>query len=239
MQNRFISIDSVVSSILLEIGDESNKRYKLRARQWALEEYRRINMFLSDFYLERKTPIDEINSGDIPEDCVKLLAVGIYRNGKFVPFVKVYDMSINPEDTEDGIYDSSTKLQDNASVRVKSSAVNANGYWMEDKEHSRFFVRNYRKQEDTTSNIRDRVVIRYRTTGLDLGGDIQIPIEARDYIVAEVTNKFMGKGIPVRPTNDEKMRQQWKSDEYKEAYLSLIYEPSSFFEVKDALYSNS
>ena len=234
MADNFVLLDTVVASILLEIGDEANKRYQLKARQWALDEYRRINVHLSDIYYERRVEIDDNNTGQIPDESVKLITVGTYRNGVFDPFVKLPDMSIRPEDISDGIYD---KANDIKLLQQRGA------YWREDKEHGRFFVRSFRQTansiEDTTSNIRNKVIIRFRTTGLNLGGDIFIPAEARDFIVASVAHKFMAKSIPVRVTNMVLMEDQKAVDKFREDYVELLYGIGNMYEVKDALFGRT
>jgi len=238
MPDNFVLLDTVVASILLEIGDEANKRYQLKARQWALDEYRRINVHLSDVYYERKAEIDENNTGQIPDESVKLITVGIYRNGVFDPFVKLPDMQFLPEDMSDGIYDSKSIFPINP-----DQVLTGGGYWKEDREHSRFFVRNFRQTnngiEDTTSVIRSKVVIRFRTTGLNLGGDIFIPAEARDFIVASVAHKFMAKSIPVRVTNMVLRDDQAQVDKFREDYMALLYEPGNMYEIRDALFGRT
>ena len=238
MPSNFVSLGTMVASVLLEIGDEGNKKYLIRARQWILDEYRRVNTSISDVYLERKIEVDENNIGEIPEDSVKIISVGVYRNGTYRPFMKRNDLSILAEDISDGIYDQTQTAND---IGTSTNPVNGLGYWMEDKEHGRLFVRNFRVDlegtvQDTTSNIRNRVVIRYRTTGLNIGGDIQIPIEARDFIVAAVAYKFAVKAIPIRLTNAALNSQAIQVDIYKDDYTALLYEPQSFYEVKDALF---
>lgn len=233
MSSNFVSLDSLISSVLLEIGDEANRRYVLKTRQWVLDEYRRVNTHMSNVYLERKVEIDDNHACDIPEECVKLLTVGIYRNGVFDPFMKLPDMQIMPEDQEDGIYD-----QSDVATTINNESVG--GYWTEDKEHSRFFVRNYSivngTQTDTTSNVSTKIVIRYRTTGLNPGGDIFIPIEAKDLIVAAVAYKFACKSIPVRLTNGALQALAIQVDMYKDEYRALLYEPGSFYEIRDAIF---
>ncbi len=233
MSGNFVTLDNIVASILLEIGDEGNKRYAIKARQWALDEYRRLNTHLSNVYMERKVEIDDNNTGEIPEESVKLVSVGIYKNGQFSPFVKLPDMQLMAEDIQDNIFDPKD-IQPIKTDRFKG------GYWCEDKENSRFFVRNYSNTgsniEDTTFNIKTRVVIRYRTSGLNLGGDIFIPGEARDYIVSSVAFKFKKNNIPVRLTNLALQQEAIQVDFYKDAYTALLYEPGSFYEIKDAIF---
>jgi hypothetical protein len=244
--SNFVSIDTIISRILLDIGDEENSRYAIRAGQWALDAYRRINVHLSSFYLERKVTLDDIYSAPIPKDCVKMLAVGIYRNGEFWSFTKKPELSLMPPDAEDGIYvpdESEGVMLPVTGGKFGRSGSNM-GYWVEDPEHCRFFVRNWRYSTrdgvnfDTTSEIADKVIIRYKTTGIDCGNDICVPTEAQDLVVAMAVYKFAMRNIPARLTADEKDRYERELSALQENYESLLYEPHNFWEVKDAIFSS-
>jgi len=239
----FVSIDTIISRILVDIGDEENQRYAIRAGQWALDVYRRINVNLSSFYLERKVTLDAIYSAPIPKDCIKLLSVGIYRHGEFWPFTKKPDLSLMPVDIEDGIYESHASEGKDIPIRggkFGRSSSNA-GYWVEDPENCRFFVRNWRYLNngtslETTQDIADKVIIRYKTTGIDCGNDVLVPSEAQDLIVSMVVYRFAMKNIPNRLTADEKNRYEREVAQHQEDYEALLYEPHNFWEVKDAVF---
>jgi len=246
-KNNFVTLDHVVAKVLLEIGDEENRRYYVRAAQWSLDFFRRINMSYSPFYLERKVTVNQdLYYFDTPNDSVKILSVGIYRNGEFWPFTKKPDLSILPVDVEDGIYESDT--MDGVSIPDKGHTFGFNGanigYWKEDTENCRVFVRNYRYSstvngyEDYTSAITDKVIVRYKTTGLDCSGDICIPVEADELIAQYVYYKFMRKNIPVQVTADEKDRQERIVNSLQEDYETLKYEPHNFWEVRDMLFGS-
>jgi hypothetical protein len=245
--SNFISIDTIVSLILLEIGDEENSRYAIRAGQWALNAYRDINMHESPFYLERKVTLDSIYSADIPKDCVKMLSVGVYRHGEFWAFTKKPDLSLLPADIEDGIYVSSdTESKDIQTRGGKFGRGSSNfGYWAEDPEHCRFFVRNFRfdSQEgavlDNTSSIFDKVIIRYKTTGINCGTDICVPAETQDLLVAMVVYKFAMKNIPFKMSADERDRYERDLNAKQDKYETLMYEPHNFWELKDTVFGSS
>lgn len=246
--NNFVSIDTIIARILLEIGDEEHKRYYTRAAQWALDTFRRINVHESPFYIERKATLDEdLYYFEYPQDLVKLLAVGIYRHGEFWPLTKKPDMSLLPEDMEDEIYvehDSENNDIVSRGYDFGAKGSNSFGYYVEDPEHCRVFVRNSTyisssgTYEDTTSNILDKVIIRYKTTGIDCSGDVCVPTEAQDLIVALVTYKFAMKNIPFQNTADNKNRMEREIASLQEDYESLLYEPHNFWEVKDSIFAS-
>jgi len=242
--SKFVTIDTIVSRVLLEIGDENNRRYYLRAAQWALDAFRRINVNHSPFYLERKITLDPmLYYAEYPKDLVKLLSVGVYRNGEFWSFTRKPDMSIFPLDAEDNIHEpDQTESQTIPMTGGKFGRSGSNiGYYVEDPEQGRFFVRNFRKDAqgspmDTTSNILDKVIIRYKTTGVDCNGDICVPTEAQDLIVSMVYYKFIQKSIPMRVTADVLDRTERELNSLQEEYEALMYEPHNFWEYKDAIF---
>jgi len=247
-KNTFVSIETVVARILMEIGDDEHKRYYTRAAQWALDIFRRINMHVSPFYVERKATLDADNYFfNYPQDLVKLLTVGIYRRGEFWPFTKKPDMSLLPVDMEDEIYEPHDS--ENADIVDKgygfgTNSSNSFGYYVEDPEQCRVFVRNSRYVTntgtyiDTTENILDKVIIRYKTTGIDCSGDICVPTEAQDLIVKMVVYEFALKNIPFQTTADNKDRLERQINSLQENYEALMYEPHNFWEVKDAIFTS-
>ena len=243
--NNFVDIETVIARILLEIGDEEHKRYYTRAAQWALDAYRRINVHESPFYLERKVTLDaDLYYFNTPVDMVKLLSVGIYRGGEFWPFTKKPDMSLLPVDMEDEIYVSHTS--ETGTIRDKGylfgSGSSNFGYYVQDPEQCRVFVRNFNLYDsayvDTTSNILDKVIVRYKTTGIDCGKDICVPTETQDLIVAMVAYKFAMKNIPFQYSADVKDRMEREINSLQENYETLLYEPHNFWEVKDTVFGS-
>jgi hypothetical protein len=178
---------------------------------------------------------------------VKLLSVGIYKHGQFWPFTKKPDMSLLPVDMEDEIYEEHDS--ESADIITKGygfgkNPSNSYGYYVEDPEQCRVFVRNSRyitstnSYEDTTSNILDKVIIRYKTTGIDCKGELCMPTEAQDLVVAMTVYKFALKNIPFQTTADNKDRLEREINAMQEDYEALLYEPHNFWEIKDSIFSS-
>lgn len=243
----FVSIENIVAQILMEIGDEANRRYYIRASQWAINEYRRINISRNPFYLERRVVLDSnLLAADYPNKSIQILAVGVYRNGEFWPFTRKPNMALRPVDAEDSIYvenevDESDINEYGLGFGYRGDNI---GYWVDDPENCRFFVKNYRynvnngSYSDTTSDIVTKVVVRYKTDGIDCGNDLCIPIEAQALVIQMVYYKFLRKNIPFQVTEAEKNRQERLIDSLTEEYDALQLEPRSLWEVKDALFGS-
>ena len=62
MQNKgFVSVDTLVSAVLLGIGDEQNKRYEIKATQWVFDTIRRIHVSYSPYYKEERMKFSNEN----------------------------------------------------------------------------------------------------------------------------------------------------------------------------------
>ena len=248
MSNKqFITIENIVSAILLEIGDETNRQYYVRAFQWALDEYRRLNVHHSPLFAERKLNLEtDRYSAPYPDDAVKILSVGIYYNGEFFPFTKKPNLSIYPVDEEDEIFESG----DNEGVDIPQRGYGFGqsgqniGYWSEDPETCLIYVRNYRWDEinqnylDNTQPLTGKIIVRYKTTGIKCDQDFCMPYEFRELIISMVVYKFMRKGIPVRVTNYNIQLQQQDIEVKKEEFYELTTGVQNFWEAKDAVYAS-
>ena len=250
MAKGFVTLDTLVSSILLGIGDEQNKRYEVKAMQWAIDAIRRLHVNYSPYYREERVFFDneDIFSILYPKDTVKVLSVGMYRNDEFWPFTKKPDISIlasEPGDSEDFDYEANEGLAVPPQGVAYGAKANNTAYWTDDPQHCRILVRMfsyYRSMAswtDRTAWLKDKgVIIRYKSTGVDCNGDICVPIEARDLIVSKVIYEFVRRGWGIQMNGQAIQLQRDEVDNLQQEYESLLYEPSNFWEVKDSIYGS-
>lgn len=246
-KKEFITIENIVSAILLEIGDENNRQYYVRAFQWALDEYRRIMVHHSSFYTEKKLQLDtSLYYADYPPGMVKMLSVGVYRNGKFWPFTKEPNLSMYPVDAADDIWeegDNEDSLIPDRGYGFSARSANI-GYWADDPQECRIFVRNYTwdsmnaNYSNTTDQLTGKVIARYKTTGVESDKDLCVPYEYRELLIALVTYRLMQKNIPVEPMIDRLNRMQMRIGELTEEFHELQHGVTNLWEVKDAIYSS-
>lgn len=244
----FISLDNLVSSVLLGIGDEQNKRYEIRATQWVLDTIRRLHVNYSPYYREERLYFDneDLFTIDYPNDVVKVLAVGMYREDEFWPFTKKNNMSIlaSAEGGMEFDYDANEGL----AVPPKGVGYGARpsneAYWVDDPQSCRIMVRmfSYYTSDgswlDQTEWLKDKgVIVRYKSTGIDCKGDVCVPVEAKDLIVQKVVYEFARKGIP-QMTNFSVDLQRQEVDAMQLEYEALLYEPHTFWEVMDSIYGS-
>lgn len=248
LSKNFATIQNVVAGILLEIGDEKNKQFYNKAFQWTIDEYRRLFVHVAPMYYEKKVNLETARySADYPDDAIKILAVGLYKGGEFLPFGKKPNMSMYPEDAADDIWEAGDNEGNDISHRGYGFAAKseAGGYWSDDPKNRLIYVRNYRwnkineeYQNNTETLLSGKVIVRYKSTGIDCGADICIPYEYRELLIALVTYRFMRKHIPVRPTTDNLSRQQQDIMVKEEEFEQLTTGVQSLQEVKDAIYSS-
>jgi hypothetical protein len=238
-------MESIVSRILIELDDAESRKYYLKALNSAFNTFRTINVNISSTYLERKVTLNEINAFDTPKESVKIAAVGVYRNGEFFGFTQKPNMSLMPVDYEDGIHEDDDT--ENLSIVHPGGkfgkGVKNIGYWREDSENCRVFVRNFRTIdkaiEDVTSNIKTKVIVRFKTDGLNCSSECIVPSNMEDLIAANVVYEFAMKNIPFRMTADEKDRYERKLAAAQDSYEALEYENFSFWDIEDAINGSS
>lgn len=245
----FVSLDNIVSSILMGIGDESNKRYEVKATQWSLDAIRRIHVHYSPYYREERLFFDneDIYSIDYPKDLIKILSVGIYRNDAFWPFTKKNDLSVVSSGDDGDQFD--TDANEGLSVPSKGVGYGASpsniAYWKDDPQHCRVIVRMFGYRNDVSSYVdasewlkTHGVIVRYKSTGIDCNGDVCIPLEAKDLIVQKVIYEFMRRGWGINMHNYNIQLQREEVDSLQQEYESLLYEPGNFWEVIDSIYGS-
>lgn len=249
MSNGFVTLANLVSEVLLGIGDENHKRYEIRATQWILNTIRRVHVNVSPYYKEERMMFsnEDISTIDYPNDSVKILSVGIYRNDEFWPFTKKQNMSTltSGGDGSEFDQDANEGLPVPQRGMVYGERGSNIGYWMDDQQHCRIMVRLFSRYAsstgylDVTSHLNDKgVVVRYKSTGVDCSSNICVPIEMKDMVVNKVIYEFMRRGWGVTGNNYNVELQRQEVDTLQSEYEALVYEPSNFWEVKDAIYGS-
>lgn len=246
----FVDINNLVSSVLLGIGDEQNKRYEVKATQWILDVIRRVHVNYSPYYREERLYFDneDIFSIDYPKDLVKILSVGLYKADEFWPFTKKMNLSILTSGDDQDEFDEDA----NEGLSVPSRGMGYGkqpsniGYWTDDQQHCRILVRlhayvgsNGTYTENTDWLIDKGVIVRYKSTGIDCNGDVCVPYEAKDLIVQKVIYEFWRRGIGMnQPNNYTIQSQRDEVDALQQEYEALLYEPANFWEIKDSIYGS-
>ena len=179
---------------------------------------------------------------------VKILAVGMYRNDEFWPFTRKPNMSILATEagaTETFDYDANEGLAVPAVGIGYGAQPNNTAYWVDDPQQCRIMVRMFSYYRsltswlDKTTWLKDKgVIVRYKSTGINCNGDVCVPAEARDLIVAKVTYEFARRGLGMQMNMGQIQLQQLEVDNLQQEYETLLYEPSTFWEFKDSIYGS-
>jgi hypothetical protein len=228
----FVSISNLVAEVLYAINDAEDKKYYARTLQNVLNKLRNVNVHYGRLYKE--TPIDldsDLRSGKYPTDLVKPITVGIYRNGEFWSFTRKPNMAKTVTGDGEAFDEDFKEAEDIPSRGVLFSARGQNvGYWVEDDENCRFFVRNY---EET------KVILRYRSNGITCTTENCVPYKLKDLIVAMVVYDFALNRIPTRFTGVELELKRLERSRHYDEFTDLEYIPQDMDEFMDAQFASS
>jgi len=228
----FVSISNLVAEVLYAINDAENKKYYARSLQNVLNKLRNINVHYARSYKEVAIDLDsDLKSGIYPQDLVKPISVGIYRNGEFWSFTRKPNMAKTV--TGDGeTYD--TDFYENEDIPDRGIMFAArgtnSGYWVEDDDNSRFFVRNY----DET-----KVILRYRSNGITCTTENCVPYKAKDLIIAMVVDDFALSRVPSGFTAAELEYKRMERSRHYDEFTDLEYIPQNMDEFMDAQFASS
>lgn len=227
----FVSVANLISEVLYAIDDIEKKKYYPLALQKILNAIRSLNVNYVRSYKETEVELDtDLRYGEYPMDLVKIISVGIYRRGVFSSFTRKPDMS----KTMTGIGESyDTEIGEGQDIPRRGILFGARGYnegfWVEDDENCRFFVRNYSK---------DKVIVRYRSNGIDCSIQNCIPYTVKDLIVSMVVYEFALMGKPQRKTAAELQLLLAERSRKAEEFFALEYEPQNMGEFMDAQFNS-
>lgn len=228
----FVSISNLVSEVLYSINDVEQKRHYARTVQKVLNALRNTNVMYARAYAETPIELDQdLNIGLYPTDLVKVISVGIYKNGEWWSFTRKPNMA-KTITGDGGAYDEDFDENEEIPTRgVKYSKRGSNeGYWVEDDENCRFFVRNYDKT---------KVILRYRSNGIKCTTETCVPYKMKDFILSKVVYEYALERIPNRFTAMElELKLRERARNYDE-FTDLEYIPQNMDEFMDAQFASS
>jgi hypothetical protein len=230
-QTGFVSLENIVSEILMKIDDMEEKRYQAMALQFTLNAIRDVNVFGTSTYEEVAVELDsDLRTGDYPADLVRALSVGVYKHGEFWSFTNVPDMAItmtNGDETPDTNFGENAQIPQRG-MRFASRGSNI-GYWKRDDKNRRFAVRNY---------TQDKVILRYRSNGLGCTTRTCVPYDAKDIVVAKAILEFAMLGRPRRYSAAEIELMVRNHDNIVDKFTDLHYVPQNFDEFRDSEFAS-
>ena len=233
----FVGIPTLISEVQYGINDTEEKRYYGLALQKILNAIRNLNVHHVRSYKEKKILLSEdLMSGKYPDDLVKLISVGVYKNGEYWGFSRKPNMAKTV--TGDGeAYDEDFNENDEIPDRgIKFGARSSNiGYWVEDDENRRFFVRNYVGIEGVDDKY---VLARYRSNGIDCTVENCVPYLIRDLVVSMVVYEFALKRIPYKHTAVELQYLLMERTRHYEEFTDIEYIPQDMEEFMDSQFNS-
>lgn len=229
----FVSVANIVAEVQYNIDDIETKKYYPMALQKVLNAIRNVNVHYARLYKEVMIELDEdMKFGAYPSDLVKPISVGIYKNGEFWSFTRKPNMAKTISGDGETYLDEDNLKEDEDIPRrgIMFGARGHNeGFWVEDDENCRFFVRNY---------TGDKVVFRYRSNGIECTTDNCVPYKVKDLIVAMVTYDFALLGKPKRKTAAELEYLRMERSRHYDEFTDLEYIPQNMTEMIDSHFAS-
>ena len=229
----FVSISNLVAEVSYAINDAEDKKYYARSLQNVLNKLRNLNVHYARAYKEVPVTLDSgLKIGQYPQDLIKVISVGIYRNGEWWSFTRKPNMAKTITGYGDGdVYDEDFNENESIPSRgIMHAARGSNsGYWVEDDENCRFFVRNYEES---------KVILRYRSNGITCTTENCVPYKAKDLIVAMVVYDFALSRIPNRFTAAELEYKRMERSRHYDEFTDLEYIPQNMDEFMDAQFAS-
>lgn len=231
-KNGFTSLENIVSDIQLQIGDLERKQNYTMILQRVLNVVRDLFVNISPYYKQEPVDINNnLRSGKYPSDLVKIMSVGVYVQGKYFPFTREPSMAntvTGDGETFDEDFGEGKEIP-RRGWKFGARGYNRQGYWIEDDVNRRFFIRNYEE---------DKVIVHYKSNGIDCSKKTCIPYQMKDVIMAMVIYDLALKRIPMRHSAAELQLLREERARHFEAYTALEYEPQDMNEMMDAVYQS-
>ncbi len=228
----FVSIGNIVSEIQYNIDDIETKKYYPLALQKTLNALRNVNVHYARQYKEIAVELDEnLKYGSYPTDLIKCISVGVYKNGKFWSFGRTPDMAKTVTGDGNTFDDDMNENVDipRRGIMFGAQGYNTEGYWIEDDENCRFFVRNY---------TGTKVILRYRSNGIDCTTDNCVPYKVKDLVIAMVVFEFALMGKPRKKTAAELEYLRMERSRHFDEFTDLEYIPQSMYEFVDSQFAS-
>lgn len=228
----FVSLSNIVSEVLYGIFDHEEKKHYGLVLQKVLNSLRNINVHYSKSYKEVEVTLDEdLHTGAYPTDLVKMISVGNYVHGEFWSFTRKPNMArtiTGAGETYDDDFNEDEMIPKKG-MRFGAEGRNIVGYWVEDDENRRFFVRNY---------TGTKVILRYRSNGIDCTMETCIPYTVKDLLVSMVIYDLALMGIPRKFSGMELQLKQQERSRHFDEYTDLEYIPGNMDEFLDSQFAS-
>lgn len=167
----WMTFKELIDSQSLAEGDGSDQGQFLRKLNFAIKAYEDMRLRRLPATLSVPLPIDpELRVVTLPQDCLKVISVGMMQSGLFIPFSPVSDM------VKSVTSDCGVETQDQVQYAVTPPAVKC--YYMVEMDNQRIVI-------DAPATI-TTVMLNYTPTGVRMDGVTYIPRMCRGVIEAYI-----------------------------------------------------
>lgn len=175
-----ITLQEIVDNVLNDLKNYSEENYK-RYLQWAIRGALKLNIYhLKDSTRYAKLPVTSINTADLPDDFVDYKKIGLCINGKIWTLSRSDNMcmTITEECGE----------ETNTNTKIESFVVDGTYYGLGGGYNiSNFQIDYVNRRIKLDGNIPGGyIILEYTSTGIELSGNIILPIIALEALIAWV-----------------------------------------------------
>ena len=166
------SIKTVVDELLAKTRNSQSER--TRWLQLAFDAYRDLRLYVLPDTVHTKLDMSAINTVDLPEDCLNIVAIGIPKNGQLWTLTQKDEMIktttlVGLTETLDSDEGEGVEISNNTMTGYSTvGGVNKSGYYSVDWEKRRIWLNGF----DRTS-----VVLVYVSSGAS-SSDLSVPVVA-------------------------------------------------------------
>jgi hypothetical protein len=211
--SRLVSIDSIVHNVMNDLDNPPQNSF-LKFKQWAIRGLKAINMHVMTSIEIQGFTVDQNNIVNLPDDYIRYSKIGVVREGRIwtltrddsIPITReeVNGAVVNYEDLEDA-----ENMPDLTTWYAAPPKAYNLAFHRYDKEKNRLIF--------SGDMIGESVLVEYISTGVNLRGEVLLPVEAEEALIAWVHKQRTLNGKDV--SESEKSRRDY---EFKKAMYDLI-----------------
>ena len=226
--SRLVSINSTVHNVLNDLGTYNTNEF-LRYKQWAIRGFKVLNIHIMPTVEIQYFTVNTNNIVNLPDDYIDYTRIGIVRDGRIWTLTSDNSIPITREEVNGAVVNY-TDLEDAENIPTLGTWFAAPAkvynvaYHRYDKELNRLIF--------SGDMAGQSVAVEYISTGVNERGEILIPVEAEEAMIAWVHN--------LRALNDKKAtidEKDRRDREFKRCMVDLISFMTSFTleDLRDAI----
>ena len=234
----YYSANEVISEALLRVGDAEQLRFA-EAAMYFVSAHRDFQLYHSTDEKQAWVTVNALNNTFLlPEDCVKVLSVGVSVNREFFSFTKSDSMT-QPSDVLDSQLLSDRDENDNISRAPYSGygarALNVEYYYTVDSRKRRVILSRAAVNKTRFAD-RNEVLIKYVSQDIESLESTKVAVPAVNMIIAYIEWKLISARPNEYPAN---YRAEKKQDFLESEAMYRLLSIPDIDELMDVIYDSS